>query len=103
MTNPAKQLAMMFVESKTGNGGVNSLEKSTMKAEGGMPACQSVQLINVGHLTAPTYRNRINDDGGLFAAGYSGRAGDAALLIVTMEMRDMDPMKIYISEPFNYG
>jgi len=101
MTSPVKVLAVMiFVEWKSRHGGVNSLEKSAMGAGGASPACRLVQLVNVGHLKAPTYSNRINDDGGFFVAEMSGRAGSTALLIVRREMRDT--MKIHISEPCSH-
>lgn len=91
---------MIFVEWKSGNGGVNSLEKAAMKAGAASPACRSVRLVNVGHLKVPTYPNRINDDGGFFAAEMSVRAGGTALLIVRVETRET--MKTYLSEPCSH-
>jgi len=102
MTNPVKALVIMiFAETKSGSGGVNSLDKRAMKAEGVLPACRLVQLVSVGHLKAPTYPSGINDDGGFFVVGMSGPAAGTALLIVRTGVRH--PMTIYISEPRSHG
>lgn len=100
MTSPVKALVIMiFAETKSGSGEVNSLEMRAMKAEGVLPACRLVQLVNVGHLKAPSYPNGIDDDGGFFVVGTSGPA--AALLIARTGMRDM--MKIHTGEPRTHG
>lgn len=79
----------------------NRSNEAQSKQVGRTLACRSVQLMNIGHLTTLTYRNRINDDGGLFAMEMSGHAGGTTLVlpIMRMEMGDTNLMKICINEP----